>query len=72
MGVEAADFSCWVLCSTEAELCDCLEVSKKSGDSCRSKGVGQGSPHGSGGCCDEISDVQGTSKLDGTIGHQVR
>ena len=71
MGVEAADFSRWVLHSTEAELCDCLEVSEKSGDSCRSKGVGQGSPCDSGGCCDEISDVQGTSELDGTVGHRV-
>ena len=55
MGVEAADFSHWVLRSTEAELCDCLEVPEKLGDSCRSKGVGQGSPHSSGGRCDEIS-----------------
>ena len=69
MGVESADFSHWVLCSTEAELC--LEVSEKSGDSCHSKEVGQGSPHGSGSWCNEISDVQGTSELDGTIGHQV-
>ena len=45
MGVEAADLSHWVLHFTEAELRDCLEVSKKSGDSRRSKGVGQGSPH---------------------------
>ena len=72
MGVEAADLSCWVLCSTEAELCDCLEVPEKSGDSCCAKGVGQGSPRGSGGHCDEISDVQGTSELDGAICHQVR
>ena len=72
MGVEAADFSCWVLHSTEAELCDCLEVSKKSEDSCCSKGVGQGSPLGSGGCCDKILDVQGTSEINGAIGHQVR
>ena len=72
MGVEMADFSRWVLCSTEMELCDCLEVPKESGDSCHTKGIGQGSPHGSGGCCDEISDVQGTSELDGAIGHQVR
>ena len=72
MGVEAADLSCRMLRSTETELCDCLEVSKKSGDSCCSKGVGQGSPRGSGGCCDEISDVQGTSELDGTVGHQVQ
>ena len=69
MGVEVADFSCWVLHSTEAELCDCLEVSKKSGDSCHSKGVGQGSPHSSGGHCNEISGVQGTSELDGAVGH---
>ena len=71
MGVEAVDLSCWVLRSTEAELCDCLEVPKESGDSCHAKGVGQGSPCGSGGCCDEISDVQGTSELDGAIGHQI-
>ena len=69
MGVEAADFSCQVLRSTEAELCDCLEVPKKSGDSCRSKRVGQGSPRSSRGHCNEILDVQGTSELDGTIGH---
>ena len=71
MGVEVADLSHWMLRSTEAELCDCLEVSKKSGDSCRSKRAGQGSPCSSRGCCDEISDVQGTSELDGAIGHQV-
>ena len=45
MGVEAADFSRWVLRSTEAELGDCLEVPKKSGDSSRTKSDGQGSPH---------------------------
>ena len=72
MGVEAADLSHWVLHSTEAELCDCFEVPEKLGDSCRTKGIGQGSPHGSRGCCDEISDVQGTSELDLAIGHQVR
>ena len=58
MGVEAADLSRWMLRSTEAELDDCLEVPEKMGDSCRTKGSGQGSP----GCCagssDEISDVQ--------------
>ena len=69
MGVETAHFSHWVLRFTEAELCDCLEVPKKSGDPCHAKGIGQGSPRGSRGCCDEISDVQGTSELDGTIGH---
>ena len=71
MGVEAADFSCWVLHSTEAELGDSLEVPKKMGDSCRTESGGQGSP----GCCtgssNEISDVQGTSELDGTISHRV-
>ena len=72
MGVEMADLSRWVLRSTEVELCDCLEVPEKSGDSCHAKGVGQGSPRGSGGCCNEISDVQGTSELDGAIGYQVR
>ena len=69
MGVEATNFSRWVLRSTESELCDCLEVSKQSGDSCHTKGVGQGSPRGSGGCCNKISDVQGTSELDMAIGH---
>ena len=69
MGVEMADFSCWMLHSTEAELCDCFKISEKSGDSCRAKGIGHGSPHGSGGCCDEISDVQGTSELNFAIGH---
>ena len=72
MGVEATDLSRWVLRSTEAELGDCLEVPEESGDSCRTESGGQGSP----GCCagssDEISDVQGTSELDGTIGHRVR
>ena len=62
----------WVLCSTKAELGDCLEVPEKTGDSCRTESGGQGSP----GCCagssDEISDVQGTSELDGTISHRVR
>ena len=69
MGVEAADLSCWVLRSTEAELCDCLEVPKKSGDSCHAKDIQQGSPRGSGVCCDEILDVQGTSELNLAIGH---
>ena len=72
MGVEAADFSRWVLRSTEAELGDCLEVSKKTGDSCRTESGGQGSPGGCTGITNEISDVQGTSELDGTIGHRVR
>ena len=44
MGVEAADFSCWVLRSTEAELGDSLEVPEKTGDSCRTESGGQGSP----------------------------
>ena len=44
MGVEATDLSCWVLCSTEAELGDCLEVPKKTGDSCRTESGGQGNP----------------------------
>ena len=69
MGVEAADLSCWVLCSTETELCDCFKVPKKSGDSCCTKCSGQGSPGGSGGVANEISDVQGTSELDGAISH---
>ena len=69
MGVETADFSRWVLRSTEVELCDCLEVPEKLGDSCCTKGIGQGSPCGSGGCCDEILDVQGTSELNLAIGH---
>ena len=72
MGVEAADLSCWVLRSTEVELGDCLEVPEKTGDSCRTKSSGQGSP----GCCghvpNEITDVQGTSQLDGTISHRVQ
>ena len=72
MSVEAADLSRWVLRSTEAELCDCLEVPEKTGDSCHTKSGGQGSP----GCCgcsrNEITNVQGTSQLDGAIGHRVR
>ena len=60
MGVEATDLSRWVLRSTETELGDCLEVPEKTGDSCRTKSGGQGSP----GCCgrvpNEITDVQGT------------
>ena len=72
MGVEAADLSRWVLCSTEAELGDCLEVPEKAGDSCRTKSGGQGCPGHCAGSSDEISDVQGTSELDGTVGHQVR
>ena len=69
MGVEATDLSRWVLRSTETELCDCFKVPEKLGDSYCAKGVGQSSPHGSGGCCNEISDVQGTSEFDGIIGH---
>ena len=72
MGVEAADLSRWVLHSTEAELGDCLEVPEKTGDSCCTKSGGQGSPGGCTGVTNEISDVQGTSELDGAIGHQVR
>ena len=72
MGVEAADLSRWVLRSTEAELDNCLEVPEKTGDSSRTESGGQGSP----GCCgrshNEIANVQGTSQLDGTVGHQVR
>ena len=71
MGVETADFSCWVLCPTEAELGDCFEVPEKMGDSCHTKSGGQGSPSGSGCVANEISDVQGTSELNGTIGHRV-
>ena len=72
MGVEAADLSCWVLRSTEAELGDCFKVPEKSGDSCRTKGGGQGGPSHCASSSDEISDVQGTSELDGTVGHRVR
>ena len=72
MCVETADFSRWVLHSTEAELCDRLEVPEKMGDSCRTKGGGQGSPGEGGRVTNEISDVQGTSELDGAIGHRVR
>ena len=72
MGVEAADFSRWVLRSTEVELSDRLEVPEKTGDSCRTESGGQGSPGRCAGSSDEISDVQGTSELDGAIGHQVR
>ena len=68
MGVEAADFSRWVLRSTEAELSDCLEVPEKTGDSCPTKSSGQGSPGGIGGVSNEVTDVQGTSQLDGAIG----
>ena len=60
MGVEVADFSRWVLRSTEAELSDCLEVPKKTGDSCRTESGGQGSPGGSGCVANEVTDVQGT------------
>ena len=60
MGVEAADLSRWVLCSTEAELGDCLEVPEKMGDSCRTESGGQGSPGGIGSISNEITDVQGT------------
>ena len=69
MGVEATDFSCWVLRSTEAELSDCLEVPEKTGDSSRTESGGQGSPGGIGGVSNEILDVQGTSEFDGAIGH---
>ena len=72
MGVEAADFSCWVLRPAEAELGDCLEVPEKMGDSCHTKSGGQGSPGGIGCVYNEISDVQGTSELDGAIGHRVQ
>ena len=71
MGVEAADLSRWVLRSTEAELGDCLEVPEKTRDSCRTKSGGQGSPGGCTGVTNEVTDVQGTSQLDGTISHQV-
>ena len=72
MGVEVADLSCWVLRSTEAELGDCLEVPEKMGDSCRTESGGQGSPGGCRHVPNEITDVQGTSQLDGAIGHRVR
>ena len=52
-----------------AELGNCLEVPEKTGDSCHTKGGGQGSPGGSTGVANEILDVQGTSELDGAIGH---
>ena len=71
MGVETTDFSRWVLRSTEAELGDCLEVPEKMGDSCRTKSGGQGCPGRCAGSSDEISDVQGTSELDGAVGHRV-
>ena len=71
MGVEAADLSRWVLCSTEAELGDCLEVPEKTGDFTRTKSGGQGSPGRCAGSSNEISDVQGTSELDGAVGHRV-
>ena len=72
MGVEVADLSSWVLHSTEAELCDCFKVPEKLGDSCCTKCSGQGSPGGSGGVANEISDVQGTSELDDAISHRVQ
>ena len=72
MGVKAADLSCWVLRSTKAELGDLLKVPEKMGDSCHTKSGGQCSPCGSGCVANEISDVQGTSELDGAIGHQVQ
>ena len=72
MGVKAADLSRWVLLSTKAELGDLLKVPKKMGDSCCTKSSGQCSPCGSGCVSNEISDVQGTSELDGAIGHRVR
>ena len=71
MGVKAADLSCWVLHSTEAELGDLLKVPEKLGDSCCAKGIGQDGPGGCTGVSNEILDVQGTSELDGTIGHRV-
>ena len=52
MSVEVADLSCWVLRSTEAELCDRLEVPEKMGDSCRTESGGQGSPREGGGVAD--------------------
>ena len=70
-GVEMADLSHWVLRSTEAELCDCFKVPERLGDSCPTKSSGQSSPGGSTGVANEISDVQGTSELDGAICHQV-
>ena len=54
MGVEVADLSCWVLRSAESELCCCLEVPKKTGNSCRTESGGQGSPGGIGGVANEI------------------
>ena len=72
MGVEAADLSCWVLRSTEAELGNCLEVPEKTGDSCRTESGGQGSPGGCGRVPNEITDVQRTSQLYGTVSHRVR
>ena len=72
MGVETADLSCWVLRSTEAELGDRLEVPEKMGDSCHTESGGQGSPGRCAGSSDEISDVQGTSELNGTVCHRVR
>ena len=72
MGVEAADFSCWVLRPTEVELGDCLEVPEESGDSCRTESGGQGCPGRCAGGSDKIADVQGTSQLNGAIGHRVR
>ena len=59
MGIEAADFSRWVLCSTEAELCDCLEVPEKMADSCHTKSDGQGGPSEGGRVSDKISDGSG-------------
>ena len=67
MGVEAANFSRWVLCSTEVELGDRLEVPKKAGDSCHTKSGGQGSPCESICVANEILDVQGTSKLNALL-----
>ena len=72
MGVEAADLSRWVLRSTEAELGDSLEVPEKTGDSCHTESGGQGCPGRCAGSSNEISDVQGTSELDGAICHRVQ
>ena len=61
MGVEAADFSRWMLHPTEMEVGDCFEVPEKTGDSCHTKSSGQGSPCEGGRVTDEVTDVQGTS-----------
>ena len=72
MGVKTADFSRWVLHSTEAELGDLLKVPKKMGDSCCTKSSGQCSPSRCGRVSDEISDIYATTELNGSIGHGVR